>query len=247
MKKVKLKILTALTYLIITSPAMAQLQGREKRIDIWSIELGTKADQIPNSFVDIACGTNGGPPGLAIKGFTDFMKCRPEPSGLREVYFRYDDELEYWARAMELDREIKVYRGTQMYDYPIIVSVLIDENGIVQGRRIASDARFPDIRERQELWTLGNFLLVRFNRTDWTCVDLPAEEGESPVGDDFVKNRCVKSQDSIRYLSEQRYLRRKGQTNIDPNTGKIETNAFTSTARFEMYKDPYGQRAGLSN
>ena len=218
MKKVKLKILTALTYLIITSPAMAQLQGREKRIDIWSIELGTKADQIPNSFVDIACGTNGGPPGLAIKGFTDFMKCRPEPSGLREVYFRYDDELEYWARAMELDREIKVYRGTQMYDYPIIVSVLIDENGIVQGRRIASDARFPDIRE-----------------------------GESPVGDDFVKNRCVKSQDSIRYLSEQRYLRRKGQTNIDPNTGKIETNAFTSTARFEMYKDPYGQRAGLSN
>ncbi|NDA47809.1 MAG: hypothetical protein EBY21_11180 [Alphaproteobacteria bacterium] len=245
MKMVKLKIFIAAVSLIIAAPALAQLQGREKRVDIWSIELGSKADQISKSFVDIACGTNGGPPGLTLKSFSEFMKCRPENSGLREVYFRYDDELEYWARAMELDREIKVYRGTQMYDYPVIISVLIDDSGIVQGRRITSDARYPEIRERQELWTLGNFLLVRFTRTDWTCVDLPAEEGETPVGDDFVKNRCVKSQDSLRYLVEQRYLRRKGQTNIDPNTGKIETNAFTSTARFEMYKDPYGQKAGL--
>ncbi len=244
-KMVNLKILILLIFSLHTAPVAAQLLGREKRIDIWSIELGSKADHILNSFVDIACGTNGGPPSLALKDFTEFLKCRPEASGLREVYFRYDDELEYWAKAMELDREIKVYRGTQMYDYPIIASILIDETGIVQGRRITSDPRYPEIRERQELWTLGNFLLVRFNRSDWTCVDLPADEGETPVGDDFVKNRCIKSQDSIRYLTEQRYLRRKGQTNIDPNTGKIETNAFTSSARFEMYKDPYGQKAGL--
>jgi hypothetical protein len=121
--------------------------------------LGTHVSKITDSFVDIACGTNGGAPSTALKSFTEFMKCKPEASGLREVYFRYDDELEYWARAMELEREIKVYRGTQMYDYPVIVSVLIDEQGIVQGRRIASDARYPDIIERQELWTLGNFLV----------------------------------------------------------------------------------------
>ena len=37
--------------------------------------------------------------GAPLAGWGDFRRCRAEPSGLCEVYFRYDDELEYWAKA----------------------------------------------------------------------------------------------------------------------------------------------------
>src|SRR5262245_5226801 len=73
-------------------------QQRPTRLEIWDLKLGTAAADLPDEFTDYACGTNGGPPSLAINHWRDFRRCRPEPGGLREVYFRYDDELEYWAK-----------------------------------------------------------------------------------------------------------------------------------------------------
>src|ERR1700680_5262993 len=58
---------------------------------IWDVQLGTPVGELPEEeFVDPACGTNGGPPGLRIGGFEQFERCRAEASGLREVSFRYD-------------------------------------------------------------------------------------------------------------------------------------------------------------
>jgi hypothetical protein len=72
---------------------------RPTRHEVWDIPLGAKIADIADDYIDYACGTNGGPPSTALTGFKDFRRCRPEASGLREVYFRYDDELEYWAKA----------------------------------------------------------------------------------------------------------------------------------------------------
>ena len=36
---------------------------------------------LPDEFVDYACGTNGGPPSLPLTGWSDYKRCRPEPSG----------------------------------------------------------------------------------------------------------------------------------------------------------------------
>ena len=68
---------------------------------IWDIKLGTPVDALPlDNFVDPACGTNGGPPSRVLKGFNEFAQCTVErTTGLREVWFRYDDEMEYVARA----------------------------------------------------------------------------------------------------------------------------------------------------
>src|SRR5215831_3153410 len=80
---------------LATSAAMAAPAERPVRLEIWDLKLGTPVEQLPDGFVDYACGTNGGPPSLPVMGFRDFRRCRAEPGGLREVYFRYDDELEY--------------------------------------------------------------------------------------------------------------------------------------------------------
>ena len=81
-------------------PAAAQgADDRPVRREVWDIKLGTKVTDLPDEYVDYACGTNGGPPSTPLTGWKDFRRCRARPSGLREVYFRYDDELEYWAKA----------------------------------------------------------------------------------------------------------------------------------------------------
>src|SRR5579864_7750411 len=138
--------------LLITAAALAGLptfafaQGadeRPTRREIWDIQLGAKATELPDDYVDYACGTNGGPPSTLLTGWKDFRRCRPEPSGLREVYFRYDDELEYWAKANNLAAQMEQVTGTKAYGFPIVASVLIDAAGVVEGIRMVSDPRDP--------------------------------------------------------------------------------------------------------
>src|SRR6266704_2841905 len=63
-------------------------RGQQPSPKIWDVQLGAPVSELPDDdFVDPACGTNGGPPGLPIGTFEQFEKCRAEPSGLREVWF----------------------------------------------------------------------------------------------------------------------------------------------------------------
>ena len=71
------------------------------RSQIWDLRLGASITQAPDDFVDFACGANGSP-STPIKGWRESGRCRPDARGLREVFFRYDDEAEYWARANDV-------------------------------------------------------------------------------------------------------------------------------------------------
>src|SRR6185295_15493140 len=94
-------------FCLMVAPALAQ--ERPTRSEVWDLKLGAAVANLPDDFTDYACGTNGGPPSIALTAWRDYTRCRPEPNGLREVYFRYDDELEYWAKANMFATEIKKY------------------------------------------------------------------------------------------------------------------------------------------
>lgn len=220
--------------LAVAIAAAAAAQERPTRTDIWDLRIGAGIDEVPDAFVDYACGTNGGPPSLPLASLADFRKCKPDRAGLHEVYFRYDDELEYWARAYGLEYEIRLYQGTQVFDYPAVVSMLIDGQGVLRGVRVVTDPRHSEIRERSEYWTLGNFLKQKFGKDGWECRDLPREEGERPVGSFFIKDRCAKVQDGLRFIIERRYFQKKGQSFVSRHSGAVETEAFESATRFEM-------------
>ena len=216
------------------APAVAQ--DRPARLEIWDIALGTSVEQLPDEFVDHACGTNGGPPSAPLNGFADFRRCRTEPSGLREVYFRYDDELEYWAKANNIADQMEQFSGTKAYGFPIIASILIDGAGVVEGIRMVSDPRDTS-QNRDEAYFLRNFLTARFGRDGWTCESLPPEDGETPVDGIFVKERCSKQIDATTAASlSTRHLRKAGQSRIDPHTGRETTGQFESTVRFELVR-----------
>ncbi|MBO0752008.1 MAG: hypothetical protein J2P53_07850 [Bradyrhizobiaceae bacterium] len=240
--------------LVAGAPAAFAQQSapdRPVRHEVWDIPLGAAIADLPDDFVDYACGTNGGPPSTPLSGWKDYRRCRPDADGLREVYFRYDDEIEYWAKANSLTDQMEQYIGTKTYGFPVTVSVLIGDGpeagqggtqggggmgGIVRGIRIVSDPRDPT-GDRDEAYLLRNFLNARFGRDGWQCEDLGPDPGETPVAGIFVKQRCDKDMDGgVHGRLLTRHLRKPGQSQYDPHSGRETTNQFESSVRFELVK-----------
>jgi hypothetical protein len=229
-----LRILAAMVLTLLAAGARAQ--ERPPRLEVWDLRLGTPVDRLPDEFVDLACGNNGGPPSAPLNAWSEFRRCRAEPSGLREVYFRYDDELEYWAKANNLADQMEQFSGTKAYGFPVVVSALIDAQGVLAGIRIVSDPRDTS-QNRDEAYLLRNFLTARFGREDWQCQDLPLENGETAVDGVFVKQRCRKQIDGNTTASlATRYLRKPGQSRFDPHTGRETAGQFESAASFELVR-----------
>src|SRR5262245_1710790 len=112
-----------------------------RRTTVWDLRLGqpVAAQPAPEQFRTFACSANGGPPRARLAGWSDFMRCKADADGLHEVYFEYDDEYEYIARARDLPREIARWAGTAKGGFPVIVSALFDDGGVLAGIRLATD------------------------------------------------------------------------------------------------------------
>jgi hypothetical protein len=200
---------------------------------IWDVKPGTPVGELPDeAFVDPACGTNGGPPGLQLGAFENFAKCRAEASGLREIWFRLDDELEYIARAARDADAIARSNAMVVLGQPVILSLLVDPQGLVQGYRIITD---PHAEEelRMNAHSIAVAFKARFGTEGWACEDLAPGAGETPIAGVFVKERCGKTAEGQNVVVESRYYYKPGQGLIDPNTGVPTVNQFESSARME--------------
>jgi hypothetical protein len=205
---------------------------------IWDIKLGTPVAALPtNDFVDPACGTNGGPPARVLRSFAEFAQCTVEAAtGLREVWFRYDDELEYVARARRSDIMIRQYSQNSLAGQPIITSLLVDGEGLVQGYRVVNDPR-ADAQTRIAAFGLAD-LFRGIAGNGLVCTDLPLAEGERPIDDWYLKQVCeMKSEARIVRVEARRYYK-PGQFAVDPNENRPTENLFESSARIEVYTPP---------
>lgn len=213
-------------------------------VSIWDVTLGQPVTQVPETAVaEIACGTDGGPPGQPLAAFDDFLTCQPEASGLREVVFSYDDEQDYIALALEVGYKF-LHGGTSVFAHPVIVSLLVDEAGTVQGRRIVTDDRIA-IPDRRSAVTLIRNFKARYGAWSLDCTDLPPGEGELPVGNQFIHEACSgQSPDGrSRIALEASYLRKKGQRAISQDTQTVNKGYFESQTRFEEVLSPYSPKA----
>ncbi len=214
---------------------------------IWDVKLGHPVSEIPDpEIVNVACGTNGGPPSTPLKDFSEFAKCPAEPSGLHEVHFEYDDEQTYIAKAYDMeDRYLQP--GTSVYAHPVIVSVLVDDKGIAQGIRIITDDK-ASVRDRRQAAALEVNLKGRFNNSSWAlkCDAIPPADGQEAAGATFVNDHCTgsDSQSGESLLLHSRYFRLKGQTALDPVTQKVVRDNFLSDTRFELVEAPYKPSEG---
>lgn len=214
--------------------AVAQQISRPR---IWDVQLGAHLDELPAAeFVDPACGSNGGPPGAAIGGFPQFALCPQEPeTGLHEIWFSYDDELEYIARAFRDPEMVLRDMANPVLGHPVVFSFLIDDAGLVQGYRVITDQRAA-VEIRRNAATLAVHFKGRFGNDSWTCTDLLPAEGETPIGRQFLKERCEKVVQDQRLVVETHYYHKKGQAALDPRTQLPMVGEFESLARLEVLR-----------
>ena len=212
---------------------------------IWDVKLGQPVSAIPDpEIVNVACGTNGGPPSTQLKNFSEYAKCPAEPSGLHEVHFEYDDEQTYIAKAYNMeDRYLQP--GTTVYAHPVIVSVLVDDQGIARGIRIITDDH-ASVRDRRQAASLEVNLRGRFTQWGLDCKSIPPADGQESVGNTFVNDQCSgkdpQGDESVVFHS--RYFRLKGQTALDPVTQQVVRDNFLSDTRFELVQAPFQPSEG---
>lgn len=235
--------------IVLTSFFSAQASFAQMRVDpvysIWEVRLGEPVTQVSDAEVsDIACGTAGGPMGRVLRSFQDYMDCQPEESGLREVAFSYDDEQDYIARALESEYRV-LQGGTSVFAHPVVVSILIDSDGIAQGRRIFTDDRISDYERRTAFTLIRNFK-ARFSDWSLVCKEIPMQEGEQPVGNQFFHEQCAgRSPDGdTSIVIEASFLRKKGQRGLNLETQQVNTGYFESQTRYEEMLAPYQPEVG---
>lgn len=230
---------------VLGTAASAQ-QGRTSRstleppFAIWDAEIGQPVSIVPERDVnELACGTNGGPYSIPLKEAEDFATCPPEASGLHEIHFSYDDELDYIARATNSEYAV-LQDGTSVFSHPVMVSILVDDEGIIRGQRILTDPRVPQ-RERRRAVTLMRNLEARYESWNLECEDLPLADGEMKVGNIFTKRVCfgTSPEGDKRLRLDARYLRKEGQLAVNPETQELNSTYFESFSRMEMVAVPY--------
>lgn len=211
----------------------------EPLYSIWDVDLGQHISELPDAKVgEIACGTNGGPRGQILSSFQDFLECTPEASGLREVEFNYDDEQDYIALALNAEYKF-LHGGTSVFAHPVIVSLLVDAEGIVQGRRIITDDRISDYERRTAVTLIRNFK-ARYGDWSLSCTNIPMKEGQQPVGNQFIHELCTgQSPDGrTRIAMQATLLRKKGQRGVNRETQQVNTGYFESQTRYEEVLAP---------
>jgi hypothetical protein len=229
----------ALAAAVALATSVAQAQPAEQG-ELRGLKLGQRATVMATEkFGEFACGSNGSGPREPLTGWADFAKCRPEASGLREVYVRYDDRAEYQARAANDLLLAERLAGTKVAGHPVILSMLFDDGGVARGIRIVTDPRASP-SERRLAHLLRLRIVERYGSEDWTCVDLPREPGESAVGNIFLKRNCEKVQPGRKIIMQERLLRKPGQSDFDPVTQEHTPGLFESSTRVEILDPALG-------
>ena len=243
----------ATTILLLVLCALPACGGRARaqdlrRATVWDLKLGQPIATQPSAdeFRGFACGADGGPPRRPLGGWSGYKLCAPEPSGLYEVYFEYDDENEYIARARDLPREVARWAGTTEAGFPVIVSALFAADGVLKAIRIVTDPRpdhrddtnDADLKPRESAYLLGARIAARFNiEPTRDCVELPAASGETGVGDLFVKQSCqrVDAGAGRKVTLRVNFFRKPGQSGVNPQLPtELTSGQFESLARVEI-------------
>jgi hypothetical protein len=192
--------------------------------DLRNLSVGMQVGDLPAAgYVNLACGNDGGEPGQALASWAEFERCAADAEGLHEVAFEYDDSLQQWAEVSEK------WEGTQVAGHPVIPSLLIDDQGVVQRIRIVTD---PDARLylKKKAFLLPIRVMGRYGRDGWDCVDAKPGEGMTPVGGMFIDRRCEKTFHDRRLVLETRLYR----------TAEQSGREFTDQTRLEIIKSDAG-------
>jgi hypothetical protein len=183
--------------LALTMPVMAAEQA-----DLREFRIGERVQDLPKEgYMGFACA---GTPDRSISGWQDYKTCPTGNAGFHEVRFRYSEESNPVGRVNES------YQGTKVGGHPVLLSLLIGDDGVVEGIRIETDPK-ARLYLRKKAFLLGEQAKERFGQDGWTCRDTEPSGDEEPVGGVFVKQHCEKRTATRHVIVDRELYRRAGQ------------------------------------
>lgn len=180
MKRTKYTALAGIVALATATLPAAALAAAKYGGDVRGFTVGLTTDDLPKEgYLGFACGNNGAAPGKEIAGWHAFAECPTDGKGLHEVAFQYDDS----------DVLFDDLEGTAIAGHPVLISLLFNQNGVVEALRVFTDP-FARPYNKRRARVLARKVKARFGAGGWICVDLPREGSEGEVGGVFTKERC---------------------------------------------------------
>jgi hypothetical protein len=189
--------LAALAVLLFMASARADDES-----DLRGFRVGMRSQDLPHSgYQAFSCAAA---PSRHVSGWQDYPSCPADASGLHEVRFQYD------RSGLSLGLINDRYEGTKVGGHPMLLSVLINDQGLVAAIRMETD---PEARPylRKKAFLFGPQAMQRYGEEGWSCAQRPPDQGEQPIGGIFIKEQCEKTTATRRFIVERALLRRPDQ------------------------------------
>lgn len=172
------------------APAQQQYEGD----DVRDLKIGGKVADLPaEGYVDFSCpaDTNAKP-----ASWSAWRDCPAGTDGLHALHFGFDP-------ATSRD-------GTIVAGHPVVLTALIDNDGIVAGLKIDTDPK-TRLYLRKKAFLFGPQVKARYGSDGWTCTQSELAAGEEPVGGVHVREKCTKTVQGRAITIERSLYRKAGQ------------------------------------
>lgn len=180
-----------LSLVALTAPAAAQQAAGN---DLRSIRIGMAVNDLPAAgYVNFACANEQG---HTITAWSDWSKCPAGNDGLHAIRFDYDPST---------SRE-----GTIVAGHPALLTLLVDDKGMVAGLRIETDPK-ARLYMRKKAFLFGMQVKSRYGTDGWTCQEAQPENGEQSVGGVYINESCRKTVQGRSITVERALYRRADQ------------------------------------
>jgi hypothetical protein len=162
--------------------------------DLRDIQLGKPIADLPDAgYANRVCTDKAQ---VTLATWSSWRDCPADASGLRAIKFGYDPTT---------DRE-----GTIVAGHPVILTLLINESGVVSGLRIETDPK-ARLYVRKKAFLFGTQIKSRYGTDGWTCTQAQPSAGEEPIGGVYLRERCTKVTDDRSLVVERNLFRRSDQ------------------------------------
>jgi hypothetical protein len=162
--------------------------------DLRDIQLGRPIADLPDTgYANRICADNAK---AALATWSSWRDCPADSSGFHAIRFGYDP-------ATNPD-------GTIVAGHPVILTLLIDDAGVVNGLRIETDPK-ARLYIRKKAFLFGIQVKSRYGLDGWSCTQAQPNAGEQPVGGVYLRERCTKVTDGRSILVERSLFRRSDQ------------------------------------
>lgn len=210
--------------MLLLAPGAAAAAEDPAEGDLRDIRVGGDlAGLSTEGYTNFRCGAGSGEPERALDGWADYGLCPPNPDGLHEVAFAYDEDANPWAAVS--DR----FEGTTIAGHPVVPTLLIDDQGTIAGLRIVtSPGNRMYLKKKAYLFYIR--VMGRYGKDGWTCEEREPEPGYQPVGGMYIDRRCEKRWQDRDLILETQLFRAPGQ----------EGQAFTGATRLEIMQAKTG-------